>query len=196
MTDIAQYDDRYCAFVDILGFRQLIESLSKDPQQVAALRNVLRRVRNPATSAKEVVRAQSISDAVALSAEVNADGLSAMFRMLTYLSIDLLCQGFLVRGAVVKGPLYHDDSMVFGKALVDAYHLESEIARFPRIMVSREVREDILRLRPALMEHLRQSDDGPMYIDVLKPVADVGRRAKIDMVCPTTTKSPCMRNFS
>src|ERR1700683_4416881 len=109
MTDIAQYDDRYCAFVDILGFRQLIESLSKDPEQVAALRNVLRRVHSPPTGAKEVVRAQSISDAVALSAEVNVEGLSAMFRILTFLSIDLLCQGFLVRGAVVKGPLYHDD---------------------------------------------------------------------------------------
>jgi hypothetical protein len=179
MTDIAQYDDRFCAFVDILGFRQLIESLAKDPEAVGALRDVLRRVHSPASpSAREVVRAQSISDAVALSAAVTAEGLYAMLRVLTFLSIDLLCQGFLVRGAIVRGPLFHDDAMVFGKALVDAYHLESEIVRFPRIMVAREVRDDILKLRPALMDQLRQSDDGPMFIDVLKPVADVGRKVR------------------
>jgi hypothetical protein len=134
---------------------------------------------------KEKIRVQSISDAVALSTEPTEDGLRAIFHSLTYLAVDLLCQGFLVRGAVVKGPLYHDDSMVFGAALVRAYNFESEVAKFPRIIVVREVREDVLRFNPTLMDLLRKSDDGPMFIDVLRPVVTVGREAKITFGQPS-----------
>lgn len=178
MSDDTKYNDRYCAFIDILGFRQLIESLSNEAGKVQALREILSGVHRPRTSLGESIRTQSISDAVALSAEVNVEGLAAMMHTITYLSLDLLCQGFLVRGAVVKGPLYHDDSMVFGKALVRAYQLESEVVRYPRIMIVREVRDDILKLRPNLTQMLRQSEDGPMHIDVLKPVADMGRKVR------------------
>ncbi|MGO8912958.1 MAG: hypothetical protein ACLQDM_27045 [Bradyrhizobium sp.] len=40
----AGYQERYCAFVDILGFRQLIERLDKGGNQFDALRNLLARV--------------------------------------------------------------------------------------------------------------------------------------------------------
>jgi hypothetical protein len=85
----AEYSDRYCAFVDILGFRQLVESLSKDPQNVRTLRALLQKVHGGGTT-KKLVRAQSISDAV--------------LRILMGLAIDLLCEGFFIRGAVVRGP--------------------------------------------------------------------------------------------
>lgn len=86
-----------------------------------------------------------------------------------------------VRGAVVRGRLYHDDQTVFGDGLVRAYQFESEIAKYPRIVVTKEVREDIILYtsraktigaRPN-MTMLRQSVDGPMYLDVLRPVVDL-----------------------
>lgn len=58
-----------------------------------------------------------------------------------------------------------------------AYYFESEIAKFPRIVVAREVREDILTFNGnsianhfPKIEMLRQSSDGPMYLDVLQSV--------------------------
>lgn len=177
MQDDIQYTDRYCAFLDILGFRQLVESLSKDPQNIKNLRTLLQKVHGGGKS-KKLVRAQSISDAVALSTEPNMEGLGELMQVLIGLAVDLLCEGLFVRGAVVRGPLYHDERMVFGKALVDAYQYESEVAKYPRIVVVRDVRNDILEKMPAMMNIIKQSDDGPMFLDVLGPIADLGRRAK------------------
>lgn len=47
----------------------------------------------------------------------------------------LLQLGFLVRGAIVQGALIHKGSLAYGPALVQAYVLESEIARVPRIIL-------------------------------------------------------------
>lgn len=177
------YQDRYCAFVDILGFRQLIERLDSDVGQFDALRNLLTRVHSTHSGASPErqdsdFRAQSISDAVAISTIPTQEGLTEILEALQSLAVDLLVEGYFVRGALVRSPLYHDDRMVFGKALVRAYSFESEVAKFPRIMVTREVREDIIRFsaRPHKSNNsprnscLRQSSDGPMYLDVLQPV--------------------------
>ncbi len=103
------------------------------------------------------------------------DGLGELLKILMGLAVDLLCEGFFVRGAVNRGPLYHDEQMVFGKALVEAYQYKSEVANYPRIIVVRGVRDDILNKMPPMMKMLRQSEDGPMFLDVLAPIVDLGR---------------------
>jgi hypothetical protein len=185
MTEEEGYHQRYCAFVDILGFRQLVSRLSEDASHFEALRGLLEKVHSRPQGAdgpNEQIRTQSISDAVAMSTAVTPGGLADMLDALQALCIDLLCQGFFVRGAVVKGQLYHDHRMVFGEALVKAFHFESEVARFPRIIVLRDVREDMLKYqarhkgqRHPRVEVLRQSDDGPMYLDVLGPIVSLGQ---------------------
>jgi hypothetical protein len=52
------------------------------------------------------------------------------------LTISLLRKGFLVRGGVTLGPLYHKDNVVFGPALNEAVRLEHEEAIYPRILIS------------------------------------------------------------
>lgn len=118
-----RYDNRYCAYVDILGFRELVGKLASAPGQFDALRKLLERIHSPKGEALEVYtdadfRAQSISDAVAISTAANPHGLALMVYSLEQLTLDLLYEGFLIRGAIVKGSLYHDDKMVFGEALV------------------------------------------------------------------------------
>jgi hypothetical protein len=124
---------------------------------------------------------KSISDAVAISTAVNAAGLAKLFQSLQSLALDLLAEGFFVRGSIVKAPLYHDDRMVFGEGLVKAYYFESEVAKFPRIVVTQEVRNDVIGyvanskggdVYPRT-ELLRQSSDGPVYLDILQPVVSI-----------------------
>ena len=43
------------------------------------------------------------------------------------------------RGGVAIGDIYHDDEAVFGPGLVRAYDIESNVAKFPRIVVDHEV---------------------------------------------------------
>ena len=181
-----EYRDRYCASVDILGFRQLIEQLRTSTDSFEALHNLLKRIHGANSGAVidtdgTDFRAQSISDAVGISTTVSAVGLDQLFQTLQSLSLDLLSEGY-VRGAVVRAPLYHDDQTVFGEALVKAYHFESEVAKYPRIVVTREVRDDMISyiarangIYPK-MDILRQSSDGPMYLDKLQPVISLLRK--------------------
>jgi hypothetical protein len=166
-----RYEERYCAYVDILGFQELIGALHGDPTKSEALKTLLTRVHTPVdlkidAFQRSDFRAQSISDAVALSAAINRFGLGHMLYALERLAIDLLEQGYFVRGAIVKGPLYHDEQMVFGEALVQAYHLENEVARYPRIMI----RSDVVATMPHSFQRnfFRQAEDGPTYQHVLR----------------------------
>src|SRR6476620_10610175 len=123
-----EYNERYCAFIDMLGFGELISNLQYGGTPLHALRDLLSKVHNPPATnagalARSDFRAQSISDAVALSAATNAAGLGAIIHSVNQLAVDLLTQGFFIRGALVKDRLYHDDKMVFGNALVRAFRL-------------------------------------------------------------------------
>jgi hypothetical protein len=172
------YREHYCAFVDVLGFENLITELSKGDRQFQSLRRVLRRVHNPekgtARSSDTQFRAQSISDAVAISALVNPIGIMELMNATESLTLELLHLGYFARGVIVKGMLYHDEHMVFGEALVRAYQLEREVVRFPRIMLTMAVADDINRycdghqLGIEVRKRLRREDDGPWHIHVLR----------------------------
>jgi hypothetical protein len=62
------------------------------------------------------------------------------------LIIDLLRAEFLIRGAVVLGPLYHCDNVIFGPALLRAVDIENNETFYPRILVSDAVVDHCSRL--------------------------------------------------
>ena len=179
MTAENLYQQRYCAFVDILGFRQLIADLRKKPEGVNALRLALATIYYPSPKGAEVFtdddlasdfRAQSISDAVAISALPTSKGLQQVFLSLKALSMHLLSHGHFIRGAIVKGRLHHDDKMVFGEALVQAYDLETKVVQYPRIMILSDVAADAKKYW--LTAFLKQADDGPYFLHVLRDIHD------------------------
>jgi hypothetical protein len=176
-TTNESYAERYCAFVDILGFAELTNRLGTGSLSFESVRQLLRTVHAPPRG--EYIRffkgsdlkAQSISDALCLSATNSAAGLAHLIYNLEELALSLLEQGFFIRGAVVKGRVYHDGQMAFGEALVRAYRFEQEVARYPRIMITSDVAKDINDfLEKDIWEfsnYLLQADDGPYYLHVL-----------------------------
>jgi hypothetical protein len=168
------YPERFCAFIDILGFRGLVARLGKDAGAVESLRKVLREVHKPkipglADPASVDYRTQSISDAVAISTVPTPEGLMMLIGSLNQLTFNLLLEGYFVRGAIVRGCLYHDDEMIFGEALVRAYDLETTVVKYPRIMVHTPVLNSLPAGVPAdsCKSNFRPSEDGPMYLHVL-----------------------------
>src|SRR3954464_13272336 len=113
MADI-NYASRYCAFLDILGFRGLVENLERSNEPPTEIFRVLSAVhaRKQAVRQQEAdLKSQSISDGMALSAATNAAGLDAICTAAEELSRMLLRLGYFSRGAITKGRLYHDGSI-------------------------------------------------------------------------------------
>jgi hypothetical protein len=171
----ATYSERYCAFIDILGFGGLI---SRGEVAVAAIHELLSVVharRTPERPQHADLRQQSISDAIALSAPVNAAGFDAICTAAEELSRRLLRSGYFARGGLTKGLLYHDHSMVFGPALVEAYRLERDVAKFPRILIPRSVAEDGAlyaqqgtHWKQDFDERFMKAADGPFFLHILR----------------------------
>src|SRR5258705_6608072 len=126
-TNDSPYRERYCAFLDILGFKDLVEELKDGTLNFKFVQQMLSDVHNPPKDPKAAkaadFRAQSISDAVAISTRITPEGLLEIINATENLTIDMLLRGYFVRGAIVKGLLYHDDKMVVGEALIRAYQL-------------------------------------------------------------------------
>src|SRR5262245_59231613 len=116
------YTERYCAFIDILGFSGLINDLDHGKLSVDEIRQVLSVVHSQPKTVRPQdadLRSQSISDAVALSAAPNAAGFDAICTAAEALSLRLLRSGYFARGAITKGRLFHDHSTIFGPSLVE-----------------------------------------------------------------------------
>lgn len=69
----------------------------------------------------------------------------------------------------MRGPLYHNDhGDIFGPALIDAYRLESKVARYPRILIADSALPcvDSERMR-RFCRTARTDRDGLIYLDIL-----------------------------
>lgn len=67
-----------------------------------------------------------------------------------------------MRGGISSGWCYHEDSIVFGQAMIDAYELESQVAHVPRIVFSDEVAELLSEFDRE--HHVGRYADGVSYL--------------------------------
>lgn len=74
--------------------------------------------------------------------------------------------GGLLRGGISLGQLFIDDMMVWGDALLKAYYLEDKIANYPRIIIDKNVVDEIMRDNQ-LNEYLRQDFDNLYFLNFL-----------------------------
>jgi hypothetical protein len=105
MSADPKYEKRYCAYVDIIGFRELIEKLRHGKRTAEKIKGLLEKIHKPhdpmfAGMHGTDFRAQSISDAVALSTKPNAYGLTMLVVTVRNLACALLREGYLTRGAI------------------------------------------------------------------------------------------------
>lgn len=165
-------EERICAFVDILGFKELVRAIP-DAISFQKVIKILREVHwIPAgfSNSREGIdfQAQNMSDTIVLSTTVSVDGLIQIADVLENLALELLKEGYFIRGAIVRGQLYHDKQVIFGRALIDAYQLESEVVRFPRVMLARRVVEIANTDNMFWERSVRQSEDGPFFLHILR----------------------------
>ena len=178
------YENRYVAFLDILGFSELIRRLDKESSLLDKILDTLRAAEQfrPLVSAmnetkdgqdfwRGMIRVAAFSDSVVISTKENSIGLSLIVISTTMLSAQLLGLGIFARGSICLGKLYHEESVLFGMGLIDAYNLESKAAVYPRILIQDQLAQPITQIfQGQKWPHpLRRDFDGLWHLDLFNP---------------------------
>jgi hypothetical protein len=182
-TKSIDYDERSVAFVDVLGFTELVTRSESDSAARVKIGKLLainilfeKFVRNFINSAEAVF----FSDSFAISMLSPEHRLFYLIRETGMLCRYLLLQGFACRGAITTGPLYHRHRFIVGPAFVDAYRLERSVAIYPRVIMDAttmeywkaEFREDEIGHGPAhshLESLVKRDRDGQYFLDLFNP---------------------------
>jgi hypothetical protein len=142
------------AFIDILGYQQLIaETQAKDNQQVVlerlhrALSDGRKGLEDAHESLQEIKKIvekdiyvlKAFTDNIVIAWPIRDDAEielgSALSKLIDFQFL-MTIEGFFIRGAIAIGQAYVDDVVVFGDALIEAYSGESKLARDPRIVLT------------------------------------------------------------
>ncbi|MEI7868042.1 MAG: hypothetical protein WCI11_09115 [Candidatus Methylumidiphilus sp.] len=165
--------DSVVAFVDILGYKELVcqeqkngrsqelllelhQKLSQSFYQLDGLRDngepIFETVRPDQMDFHKI---RTFSDNIVIGYPINqfkhmnqnyVKGmfeLDSLFSNLALFQLHMVNQGLFVRGAITVGELYIDDLIIFGQALIDAYNAEKEEARDPRIILTKSAEKMI-----------------------------------------------------
>ena len=176
MAETLKTSDYIVAFIDILGSKQRI----KDDCDGSL--NVVHNVYEKSLALfgdlfKERVKfhVSIFSDNIVIATKVENEKLLQWYFQTTHFMAAILQGNFLfnnllVRGAITRGSFYCDDLMVWGKALVQAYTLESSVAFYPRIIVDPNLIGEMGLTVQKNDEHywLIQDVDGMFYLDYLQ----------------------------
>jgi len=136
----------FCAFADILGFKDLVMKSIAEGSSGQVLREL------HAIISRQIERMQpvnqlglgwvkSFTDNVVLGFPLEGDGESQfglLIESLTVFQYEMAKKGFFLRGGVATGPLFMDENVAFGAALLEAYDIEQRVAVYPRIVLSKE----------------------------------------------------------
>lgn len=134
------YQKRCVLYLDILGFRSLIDD--KQEELVYRLLKSAKSLTMRNLSIDEELGITSFSDSIVLSLPLSADQPTQVVSSLaTQLALEFISESVMTRGAIVIGDLHHKGGIVFGPALNVAYDYEQRLAKYPRIIVSEEFAE-------------------------------------------------------
>lgn len=131
-----KYEKRIILFIDFLGFKEVVERTKKDSAEFLRLLNALDSIgvageltSNPSQQVTQ------FSDSLVISYKVSeTSGVFWMANAIALTIIELVGQGYLLRGAVTIGKLYHTPRHLVGPAMVRAYEMESKVACVPRVI--------------------------------------------------------------
>jgi hypothetical protein len=161
------YNERVVAFIDILGFRELVWKVGEDDKLRKRIHRCLERIRDfkefslRNETAQKKLEVSVFSDSIAISGAV--DELGTVLWTALGLQSRLLAMEVLVRGGIAKGRTFHADDMLYGEGLIKAYDLEGKTAVFPRIVIDPELLgEDQEGLK---LKFLDWDADGQWYVD-------------------------------
>jgi hypothetical protein len=208
------YEDRAVAFVDVLGFKALIESTidnngNEIEQKSIILNAFFEEIEREFCSEERWPEDDNVftrivthfSDSIVFS--VKGSEKDAVIRLLDYIHY-LLITGIkyeiLFRGGITYGKVVHNEKRIFGPAMNSAYYLENIKAITPRIIIDNEVirqtfinrgpQADIDDVKKYLTTFINEDNDGYYYIDYFNNILN-----ELEWPCDMQAYSEDLKNI-
>ncbi len=148
---MVQYKDKFIAFIDVLGFTNLVErsatGTSVSPSTIAQIQEALSLPGgreeldqygpticpdSPRVERNLDFRLTSLSDSVLISCEISPAGVVNLLSRASAIVCRLLKIGVMCRGYITRGPLVHSDNNFFGPGYQEALGKEKMVSVFRR----------------------------------------------------------------
>jgi len=121
------YSDRIILFIDILGFTNDVKRAASDSQIFNKLQKTLKFIRDFFGTVKySSVQKLQFSDSLVVSIDANEPGgVLLMVRNASFAIHALFSNGYLCKGVITMGKLYHQGDILFGPIFLEAMRLEA-----------------------------------------------------------------------
>ena len=190
------------AFIDILGYAQLVEeaeasgtqqqflekvhgALSEGRKWLEYMNDETLKDFDDTLSGKKLYALKAFTDNIVIGWPIYDDAESEFgdaFMKLAHFQFQMIVSGFFVRGAISIGNAYIDDIVVSGDALLEAYEAEAILARDPRIVLTTSaakiVQSHLKYYFPPTFapqdQDLLSDSDGQWFINYLDSVVNLG----------------------
>lgn len=187
------YKTCYIAFLDILGFRNIVNSKTCED-----ILKIYKKIENrpfvqimhgrEALIDSDSVRMKIMSDSICIYVEKTAkNALFALVETCALFQAHLaeLEEPIFLRGAIVVGEIYASGDKTFGPGLTKAYLLEEKVAKYPRIIIASDLVKDGLKHMSEhavdiLQRHLMLDSDYFMIINFLNVLLELTEVGKIE----------------
>ncbi|QBG92172.1 hypothetical protein [Xanthomonas oryzae] len=137
------YEEKYVAFIDMLGFSELVRQSASDASRLDEISEAIDRLKNTACHNPSTgLLCTYFSDCIVISSNRTSAGLRDILHSIRAVAENLLVVDILIRGGLTVGSLHHDEQMMFGPAMICAYNMESNEACHPMVLVCGTVRTD------------------------------------------------------
>lgn len=166
-------EPHFVAFIDILGFTQMVEADCKNPSQTFQNLNKLKEVLGQVIPSDDgYAKFVQFSDSIVISAPYDPHKAVQFIGLCRDLQKALFLDGILCRGGIALGQHYMEDNFVFSEGLILAYRIEAQTARVPRIVVSTDLIDLIKYTNPQIkLENLVAENDGERFVNYIEPLA-------------------------
>ncbi len=153
-----EYENCYIAFLDLLGFKELVKT--QTCEQILKIFDEIKsqymitcdcdKEKKPLVDPEEI-HFKIMSDSICfyVSSKIT-NSLPVLISLCAYFQVRLwrLEHPILVRGGIVKGDIYTNDDIMFGTGLTNAYLLEEKNAKVPRIIITKETADTCISNEP------------------------------------------------